>query len=515
MDEDTRRLKLTKQFELIIKGQSVVNARNATTFLEAVYSQPEPVACLHKLISNSSGLPALQNALFRSALTVEFFNGLAAKLILYFRAPELRDMAGGDYIERVVRTIAEPAVFWQPFTNAFKEGKLGKEAQLAFAWLLFQLVALPGDDGDPHRELAKEANVVTSLIESTDSDARAIGQQLKHLIETRGLGAAVDLDVGPGGRHDNDHVDFRKISILPSADEVTSKQPAFLRIAEEVEQVAADQRVATHLDNQFRLYREDMLYELRNELHIALGQKNSRHRGLVVDRLTLVGMHGVALEKGQRGRNDKWGIVMRCPKEYDFWFFKKDKPRDRSGYLLQERNRRYIRDMSSAALVVDGNVVAFPVIRRLEQYLAKKPPEFVLQLGGEKATVNALCSFRRARSIKLIQIDTAVFSYEPVLRALQAITHFPLAHDLIVSDDGSDMESPPSTRELQRIHEEIIRDPLRDLQPLLALAKSVILDKAQAAALLAGLSRRVAIIQGPPGAHFHRLINVIWILTTL
>lgn len=38
----------------------------------------------------------------------------------------------------------------------------------------------------------------------------------------------------------------------------------------------AETRIAAHLENQFRLLREDMLSELRDDIQIARGQKKGR-----------------------------------------------------------------------------------------------------------------------------------------------------------------------------------------------------------------------------------------------
>jgi hypothetical protein len=46
-------------------------------------------------------------------------------------------------------------------------------------------------------------------------------------------------------------------------------------------------RIALHLDNQFRLLREDMLSEMKEELHIATGGKKGHHRGVKIKGLIL------------------------------------------------------------------------------------------------------------------------------------------------------------------------------------------------------------------------------------
>ncbi|KAJ8579294.1 hypothetical protein M405DRAFT_939204 [Rhizopogon salebrosus TDB-379] len=57
-----------------------------------------------------------------------------------------------------------------------------------------------------------------------------IGYRIDHILATFKFGAPVAAAVGePGGRYDNDFVDFREISILPTADEILPQQPPFLR----------------------------------------------------------------------------------------------------------------------------------------------------------------------------------------------------------------------------------------------------------------------------------------------
>ena len=41
-----------------------------------------------------------------------------------------------------------------------------------------------------------------------------------------------DAEAKPGGRHDNDHADHREISIMPTADELLSKDRPFFRTAD-------------------------------------------------------------------------------------------------------------------------------------------------------------------------------------------------------------------------------------------------------------------------------------------
>jgi hypothetical protein len=107
------------------------------------------------------------------------------------------------------------------------------------------------------------------------------------------------VDRGPGGRHDDDFVDFREISILPTADEILSQQPPFLRPSGILEDSDGEEtHAADYLDNTFRLLREEMINEMREEFQTALGKKKGRHHGLVIDGVKLTGVYS-----GTKDRN--------------------------------------------------------------------------------------------------------------------------------------------------------------------------------------------------------------------
>ncbi|EJU00451.1 NFX1-type zinc finger-containing protein 1 [Dacryopinax primogenitus] len=497
-DDDIRLAKLKEYFDAVLAGKHSLNRRSVPLFLEGLYHHPDPVSCVHKLISNAKRLSLLQQAVF-SDISSPVLQMHITSLILYLRHPSLKDLADGDYLQRIVRHLTEPPILLDALEREYRSDRLADDSLLALGWLTLQLISLPDAHAHDYRRVVTSNGILDALISSPREDTRSIGYRLKHFVETCSVGADPDLENGPGGRHDNDHVNFREIAILPTTDEIHCKTPVFLRTAVEVEDIPTDQRLQTHLDNQFRLLREDMLSELRPELDIATGNKKGQHRGLVVEGLRLTGIYAKALEPKEKGRHDKWGIILECPKNYDFWFFKKDRPKKREEYLLEEGNKRFIKDMSTAGLIVDDRVVAFPTIRRITSLLAAKPPSFVLQIEEEDAFIRTWMSFQKARNIKLIQVDTPVFSYEPVLKALQRIEHSPLLSELICWDPGYAVQDPAMSPKLLSIVEKVRRNPAQDLASLTGSSKPLVLDSAQANALLSGLTRSVSIIQGPPG----------------
>ncbi len=465
----------------------------AVLFLEALCAQTDAVSCVDQLIASRAGLDSLQRAMFTDMSTT-FLNGLGAQILAYLMAPTLKSIGGGTYLQQILVRIVEPPILWRAFIEAHRAKKLTETGQLAFAWLLLQLVSFSADTSTEYRTLAADGDVLQPLLTATSSDVRSLGHKIKHIVDTCGVDAVLDPELRPGGRHDNDHADFRKVAILPTADEITCKEPPFMLSATEVDAVDVSKRLSTHLDNQFRLYREDMLYELRDELQIIFGQKKGHHRGIVLDGLQLVGMH---VESGPPPHKfPKWGVVLRCA--HDLWFFKKVDRKKRRDHLSQDK--RLLKDLSMCAIIVDGKVVAFPKVRRDEEYLARYPPELVLQFEGELATVDALCVMKTARSIKVIQIDTAVFAYEPVLKRLQQITQVPLWRELLAWGPGEVLTRSTNRSGTALIIDALETNPLQNLQRLVHADKDILLDSAQATALHSGLTQAVSLIQGPPGA---------------
>ena len=83
----------------------------------------------------------------------------------------------------------------------------------------------------------------------------------------------------PGWRHTNDHVRYRDIKIIPTIDEILSEHEPFLPAPSHptgpVPPLSGDAgalaqsnatKIATHLDRQFRLLRQDFMSPLREEL---------------------------------------------------------------------------------------------------------------------------------------------------------------------------------------------------------------------------------------------------------
>src|SRR5258706_10618248 len=406
--DNLRAAKLSKLFRSIVTGTEPLTTQNNPLFLEFISSSPDPAGCAHSIINTSKGLQALRESLTLDT-SIAFLNKSAAKLLHAFATPGLAAIKGGTYVQNLVECMIQPpATFWDAFLHAFQANQLEPDAQESFAWLLLQLVLLPVDKAGPYERLAKNPSTINSLLDSPHSGVRSISAKINHVLTHSGSTPRSELLNGPGGRHDNDHIDFHQISILPTADELEfTSEKAFLRPSSWLEDPAYENnRVAMHLDNQFRLLREDMVAEMREEVQIALGKKKSNHKGFVIDGIILKSIY----YKGSDDRECKWALTFQC--KADLWQFKRCKDvKERKAYVKD--NPRFMKHQSLACLLVDGQPAAFPSVIRDDALLAQKPPTVVLRFDDERSTVNALIRLQSAKNIRLIQIGTAVFSYEP------------------------------------------------------------------------------------------------------
>ena len=485
-------------FDKVCEGKISLTENNALQFLEGFYSQGDVVSCISKVITTNAGLSSLQNAM-RVKLSPRFFNNQAATVLTYLQDQDLKIMNEGDLLRKVLMKIVDPPFFWDAYRESFLKHELDDHAQLSFSWLLLQLCSLPTDNAEKYRTIPEMQAIMDLLLASPSSAIKTSGQKIKRVLET--FTPVATLVAGPGGRHDNDFDDFRKISILPTTDELESIEPAFIRSSDVLEKPETESnRVAIHLDNQFRLLREDMLYEMREELQIATGKKKGHHRGTKVLTLTIKD-----LECGEEKKRTKWGFIVTGETDIPQLKNKQD-VKSRKAYLSEHRS--IFKHQSLVCLIVGKEVVAFPTINRNEALLAKVPSQIILQFEGGESTTKALRKLKQGDDVTLIQIDTALFAYEPILKGLQQMKSLPLSSELLLWKKGDNISfvSDQNNKAMQVV-QALRHNPQTDLRSLLSTKNSIQLDNTQAASLISGLEQSISLIQGPPGTYFELLLQ--------
>ncbi|KAL8906627.1 MAG: hypothetical protein Q9171_006195 [Xanthocarpia ochracea] len=490
-NDSLRNTRLNKLFHEVNHGvRTLKTTQDGSRFIEALCCQSDPAACVEALVSTPAGLQALQSSV-RFDISDVFLNGPASDLLAYLQHPDLETLMGGALLRQVLSSITTTPIYWNALVQCYRKGGLLIPAQVSFAWLLLQLICLPIPECAPYHLLAQDPKIQESFLKSTELRLRTIGSKIKHVLsisETPSIGSRGGC---AGGRHDNDFADFRKVAILPTADELVAKEPPFLRLAETIDDPeATEHRLAMHLDNQFRLYREDMLSELREEIQIALGQKKGRHRGTVINDLSVLG-----IDCGSEERHQSWGLRLRC--NQDLPQLRNLKPKDRKSVI--ESSHNLLRHQSLTCLVLDEEITAFPSIHRDTELLAVKPSVISIKfVGAASASIaKTMLKLKMCQVIRLVQIDTAVFAYEPILLSLQRMKTLPLADEILFWSSGSKVGQPPNAP--SRAIDKLVHYPSEDLQNLIQSSKPVVLDKSQNASLIASLRQTVSLVQGPPG----------------
>lgn len=105
-------------------------------------------------------------------------------------------------------------------------------------------------------------------------------------------------------------------------------------------------------------------------------------------------------------------------------------------------NRHILRQGNISCLLIDGEPAAFPTIHRDEDELAKAPAAITIQFADDPTLSYALSKMKTAGNVKLVQLDAAIFAFEPFLRRLQEMNDLPLTDELLHWETGKDIRSP-------------------------------------------------------------------------
>ncbi|KAL4786945.1 P-loop containing nucleoside triphosphate hydrolase protein [Aspergillus varians] len=481
--------RLAKFFSLVLSGKRpVTTVDNFKLLLESIQEQSDHAACVERIIAS----PPARNAIHagvRFNTKPDFLNAHTSLLIHYLTDPAVKKLCNGQFLHSILELIVEPPTVWNAYMHAFQEGRLTEPATRDFAWLLIELLAHPSTN---RIDLIRDAQTVVdngSLLQAETPETRTYGYKLRQILQLKATNTVIqDSDNIPGGRHDNDHADFREIAIYPTYDEFRSSEKPFYRRAEEIQQLPVESRISAHLDNQFRLLREDMLSDIREELQVASGQKKKRRTATLLQKLSLEEVF-----YGNEKRGSPCGLVVSCLQGLEALSTKEKE--DRKAFLKKDFS--YLRNQSFGCLLRGQEIVSFATIDRQMDYLLKDPPCVVLRVIGGEALKKSLFYFKLYDDISFLSVNAPVFAYEPILRRLQEKVDLPLSEELLSCQRGDAADNNSPTVPLVLVNS--LSDGNTPLQDILDTKKPISLDPSQMESLISGLTQRVSLIQGPPG----------------
>lgn len=475
---------LTKLFNAVIFGhRELKSAADGNRFLEALCAQEDVSKVVENLVAAPEALAAVAKS-FRFSADTTFMNGPAASVLLRLSDPSVKQLYAGQFLHRVLEQITQPPTFWNTLVEAHHARVLTPAGTHAFAWLLLELLQSRSENSPDVRDVAQRVTKNESLIECDALEVRNLGQKIKHVLAS----TSADSAEGPGGRHDNDFANFRNIKILPTPDEFASTEDPFYRRAHDVQACEVASRGLMHLDNQFRLLREDLLGELRSDFQIATDQKKGRRKTVLKDLKLL------DIDCGMARKRKPCSLKMQCSSDIPQLSHFKDAA-TRKKYVTENKN--LLKHQSLGCLISSGRIVAFATVERNEDLLAEIPSVVVLRVADPGSFSKVLKTCKLGQTLDFVQVDTAVFAYDPVLKCLQSMTELPLEEQILNL-------SPGSGEVLSGIQPGHIINAIREhwergLQDIIGTKAPVQLDLPQVESLLVGLAKRLSLIQGPPG----------------
>ena len=477
---DRRKGRLHHYFRTVLTGkEKITSTIQAKRFIEAICSKDDTAACVASLVASMEGQNELQKAV-RIDTTIAFANTSINDLLTYLQSTNIASACGGGLLRKLLHTLVEPPIFWDNFATHAESRLLTPDALHGFAWMLLQMVSDPDQDVSEMVRYVKRPGVEQVLLAAPSSSTRNLVQKILHVVANLENTTAACSN-GPGGRHDNDHTDFRDIAIIPTIDELVCKDEPFLRFASTIDAVEPETRLAALLDNQFRLLREDFLRDLREDII-----ERSK-------RLTIHGLNMVDISSDQRR---PWSLTFECSNGIPF--VKGKNANEREKYL--QDHKKILSNDALVSIFVDGRLTGLATIWRRENDLARDLPILHLRLaGGNTAIHRTLQSLRKCSQIAITQLSTAFFAYAPVLKQLQISRSIPLADQIVRWSVHESMSAAEGSDRLQNLVKAMVADPSMDLQDKLSLNESVSLDNNQAQSFLAALTQSIALIQGPPG----------------
>ncbi|KAJ3939835.1 uncharacterized protein N0V96_009822 [Colletotrichum fioriniae] len=267
--DSARASRLLKVFRDVTKGgKAIYTASEARLFLEAVRTNTSPAACLEIITASEVARNAISNSI-RIDSSISFMRAHVIPFIAYLSDPAVKMMYGGQLLHQVLLIIAHPPALWGNLLSAFRESQLTEDELQVFAWLCFELSGLSEITIDTIVEDITGVLDEKPFREARNHGTRDFVYRIRKVLALRSSSGDKTLETA-GGRHDNDFSNFRDVSIFPTSDEFYSNARPFYRMAAEVATADQVQRPRVHLDNQFRLLREDMLGELRDDLKSPL-----------------------------------------------------------------------------------------------------------------------------------------------------------------------------------------------------------------------------------------------------
>ncbi|KJK78565.1 hypothetical protein H634G_06263 [Metarhizium anisopliae BRIP 53293] len=492
-----RAKKLIERFKNNIEGKSTISTnQDANHFLEAtdiLCRCKTPALYVESIISSAKGVETL-GSVVRSDLSTGFISSVMTMLMKHLSNPMVKTINSGHFLQRILFAVLCPPTFWSAVLKHQQSTGFSVGEVETFAWLCLEIVSMKSPELDTLYGDVVALMDSQSLIRAASHPVRKLAYRIEKILKLHSIAATATTGHGPGGRHDNDFLDFRAISIYPTADEVRSMDEPFLQRLDDVFDVPRESRSATYLSWLYRLLREDMLADMRDNLAIAWGQKKGRRKPPRLGGLSLIGFGD-----GSKTRVDPLALQLQC--EDGIVFPRSIDKRDRKTFL-EGSGKSFMKNNSIGVLCRNNDIIAFGCLIRNVDLLLKKTPTVVIKFINVEALKNSLEALLHPMKgeLQFYVVDTATFAYEPILQRLKEIYEIPLEDVVLDPKSARSLYQPPEklSQLLRQLRAALDKQQEVNLSPLGHMGGSIRVSGAQLESLINGLENCVGQIQGPP-----------------
>jgi hypothetical protein len=350
-----------------------------------------------------------------------------------------------------------------------------------------------------------------AILQIVDTPDLKIAQKTKTTRTSENTAVCWGADLEPpGGRHDNDHPNFRDISLVPTKNELAYTGRSWLPLANGENRCVQDPDQCL-LDGNFRLLREDAVGAMRQNITDPRPSK-------VWNNARIIGASCKDV------RNPRGTAPLH--------FFVQVDPYLPRQFMNWQRQRSFPPDGLVSFYDGQQHIMATIYVRKIDQ-----PGEWLLHPGGpiigvvfhhDNDITTAISDISENKDINerfqeifhdpkenldmgeitqlkscfktysLIEVSDSFFSYRPVLESLQSMITVPLSQEIVHIE-----RHPQRPLYLPRIVKlpsdfNSVEVDLDDWSNQ-SVMQSTTLDESQSTALGLALTSRVALIQGPPG----------------
>lgn len=419
-------------FQKALQGKFTVSSvQDAQEFLSTTLNQRgNPIGVVEEILASRHGLRCLHRA-FNIDATPEYIDTALQPVLSWLQHPALQSASNGLYLRSTLLAIVDPpsSKLWKSYHSHVKYELVDQKSTQCFAWLLLQLLTNARNVRPLDLMMAKDPLVQSVLADSAYGDTSYLGHRIQRVYALHQTATSRKHQQTFQPHHDNDFQNFKDIGIFPTLQEVMSDAKPRIWLATEVfEEPDPIRRLYIYLANLFRLYRQDWLADIKEQVQVALGKETAVARAITTLK---VNMTGVSCRDAYRKNGQHpWSLKLECSEALPE--LKDLGSEQRKAFIKDDPD--FMPDGGLAFVVADGKPVAIVKILRDEALLAKSV--VCIAFPNHDSIPQAMLGMNNAISLHLILLNTAGYAYEPVLGRLQDTTEIPFEREQLFWDES-------------------------------------------------------------------------------